>query len=68
MAVNTAPDPAMVAQMVKAALRSYGNAYRLRFLVKAVARVCDELRIDRAQFCKLVQEEPKKTRENKKDE
>jgi hypothetical protein len=54
------PDPAVVIQMILTALRYYKIKYAKDLLALIVARVCDEMGIDREQFCKLVLEEPKK--------
>jgi hypothetical protein len=54
------PDPAVMIQMLLGALRYYKVKYAKDLLALVVARVCDEMNIDREQFCKLVLEEPKK--------
>lgn len=54
------PDPAVVIQMLVTALRFYKTKYAKDLLALVVARVCDEMGIDREQFCKLVLEEPTK--------
>jgi 3-polyprenyl-4-hydroxybenzoate decarboxylase len=56
------PDPAVIIQMLLGALRYYKTKYAKDLLAMVVARVCDEMGIDRKSFCTLVLEEPEKTK------
>jgi hypothetical protein len=60
------PDPAVMIQMLLAALRLYKTKYAKDLLALVAARVCDEMRIDRQAFCDLVLEEPKKQKQKPK--
>jgi hypothetical protein len=60
------PDPAIMIQMLLGALRYYKVKYAKDLLAMVVARVCDEMGIDREAFCRLILEEPTKEKEKKK--
>ena len=60
------PDPTIMIQMVLGALRYYKTKYAKDLLAMVVARVCDEMNIDRKHFCTLVLEEPTKNQPTRK--
>ena len=59
------PDPTVMIQMVLGALRYYKVKYAKDLLAMVVARVCDEMGLDREAFCKMVLEEPTKQKPKK---
>jgi len=61
------PNYQLLIQMVVMALRHYKAKYAKDILALVTARVCDEMKIDREHFCKLVIAEPKKQKTKEKE-